>query len=265
MHRDLQRQRHVVVVMRARRDVDVDADVLVVERGDRLLRRAAGGDRREGRDRDRHLLAEARLRRRCLRRCAAAGSQACACSCRSSAAGSRAPAGPANRMSACVRLRSACSVSVPVVVGRDRHAAVDARSTPGDAICSPYSCSRVRSTSSSSTSMITSGRALSIAESTRAAAAMRSGVSLIVSALVRGRRRDAPRVEHQAQQVHRLLEIGVAQVERADDFFFVLAALGRRVGNDEDGLRRGDAEERARRAGDGAQRVLERGVAQVDA
>ena len=32
--------------------------------------------------------------------------------------------------------------------------------------------------------MITSGRALSIAEITRAAAAMRSGVSLIVSALV---------------------------------------------------------------------------------
>ena len=54
----------------------------------------------------------------------------------------------------------------------------------GEAICSPYSSSFVRSTSSSSTSMITSGRALSIADSTRAAAAIRSGVSLIVSALV---------------------------------------------------------------------------------
>ena len=34
---NLQRQRHLVVVVRARRDVDVDADVLVVERRDRLL------------------------------------------------------------------------------------------------------------------------------------------------------------------------------------------------------------------------------------
>ena len=81
--RHLQRQRHVVVVMRARRDVDVHADVLVVERGDRLLRRAAGGDRRERRDRDRHALAESRLRRRCLPRCAAAGWPASACWCRS--------------------------------------------------------------------------------------------------------------------------------------------------------------------------------------
>ena len=62
LNADFQRQRHVVVVVRARRDVDVDADVLVVERRDRLLRRAAGGDRRERRDRHRHALAEPRLR-----------------------------------------------------------------------------------------------------------------------------------------------------------------------------------------------------------
>ena len=55
---DLERQRHLVVVMGARRDVDVHADVLVVERRDRLLRHAAGGDRREGGDRHRHALAE---------------------------------------------------------------------------------------------------------------------------------------------------------------------------------------------------------------
>ena len=48
---DPQRQRHLAVVMRARRDVDVHADVLVVERRDRLLRDAAGGDGRERRDR----------------------------------------------------------------------------------------------------------------------------------------------------------------------------------------------------------------------
>ena len=118
---DLQRQRHVVVVVRARRDVDVDADVLVVERRDRLLRRAAGRDRRERRDRHRHLLAESRLRRRCLPRCAAAGWPACACWCRSSAAGSRAPAGRRSSTSDCVRLRSACR--------RERSGGVGRRST----------------------------------------------------------------------------------------------------------------------------------------
>ncbi len=55
---------------------------------------------------------------------------------------------------------------------------------PGLAICRPYSFSRVRSTSSSSTSMTTSGRALSIAVMIRPAAATRSGVSLMVMALV---------------------------------------------------------------------------------
>ena len=79
-----------------------------------------------------------------------------------------------------------------------------------------------------------------------------------------GRRRDAPRVEHHAQQIHRLLEIGVAQIERPDDLFLVLAALGRRVRDDDDRLRRGDAEERARRAGDRGERVVERRVAQID-
>ena len=55
---------------------------------------------------------------------------------------------------------------------------------PGEAICKPYSCRCVRFTSSSSTSMITSGRALSIAVMILPAAAMRSGVSLMVIALV---------------------------------------------------------------------------------
>jgi hypothetical protein len=59
---DFQPERHVVVVVRPRRDVDVHADVLIVERRDRLLRLTAGCDRREGRHRDRDALAEARLR-----------------------------------------------------------------------------------------------------------------------------------------------------------------------------------------------------------
>ncbi len=71
----------------------------------------------------------------------------------------------------------------------------------------------------------------------RAAAAIRSGVSWIVMALVAGGRRDAAGVDDDPQQVDRLLEIGVAQIERLDDLFLVLAALGRRVGNDGDGPR----------------------------
>ena len=71
-------------------------------------------------------------------------------------------------------------------------------------------------------------------------------------------------VEHQPEHVHRLFGIGVAQVERPDDLFLVLAALRRCVGNDDDRLRRVDAEERPRRARDGVQCVVERGVPQVD-
>ena len=78
------------------------------------------------------------------------------------------------------------------------------------------------------------------------------------------RRRDAPRVEDHAQQIHRFLEVRVAQVERAHDFFFILAALGRRIRDDDDGFRRGHAKEGARRPGDGTERVVERGIPQVD-
>ena len=55
---------------------------------------------------------------------------------------------------------------------------------PGDANCNPYSAKRVRFTSSSSTSISTSGRALSIMLMRRPAASMRSGVSVIVIAFV---------------------------------------------------------------------------------
>ena len=83
----------------------------------------------------------------------------------------------------------------------------------------------MRSTSSSSTSITTSGRALSMALMTRAAAAMRSGESLIVIALVAGMPAMRRASIDDAQQVDRLLEIRVAQVERADDLFLVLASL----------------------------------------
>ena len=80
--RHLQRQRHLVVVMRPRRDVDVHADRFVDERGDRLLVDAAGGDRREGRHRHGHALAEARLRGDRPRTFATADWQASGSTCR---------------------------------------------------------------------------------------------------------------------------------------------------------------------------------------
>ena len=55
---------------------------------------------------------------------------------------------------------------------------------PGVAISSPYSRILMRSTSSSSTSMTTSARALSMALITLAAASIFSGVSLMVIALI---------------------------------------------------------------------------------
>ena len=61
---------------------------------------------------------------------------------------------------------------------------------------------------------------------------MRSGVSLIVMALVAVIGAMPARVDDDAQQVDRFLEVGVAQVERADDLLLVLAPLGRRVGDD---------------------------------
>ena len=70
-------------------------------------------------------------------------------------------------------------------------------------------------------------------------------------------RRQPPGVDDDAQQVERFLEVGVAQVERPDDLFLVLAPLGRRVGNDGDRALRRDAVEVARRRRQRLQRVLE--------
>ena len=94
---------------------------------------------------------------------------------------------------------------------------------------------------------------------------MRSGVSLIVIALVAAHRRDAARVDDDAQQIDGFLQVGVAQIERPDDLFLVLAALRRRVGNDGDRARRGHAVEVARGRGHRLSAVFERAVAQVDA
>ena len=77
-------------------------------------------------------------------------------------------------------------------------------------------------------------------------------------------RRDAARVEDQPHQVHRFLQVGVAQVKRPHDLFLVFTALGRRIRYHGDRARRRDAKEAARRAGHGVERVLERRVAEVD-
>ena len=75
---------------------------------------------------------------------------------------------------------------------------------------------------------------------------------------------DAPRVDDDAEEVDRFLEIRVAQVERPDDLFLVLTSLGGRIGRDGHRARRGDSIEVvcARRHGD--ERVLERCVVQID-
>ena len=136
---------------------------------------------------------------------------------------------------------------------------------PGLATCSPYSFSRVRSTSSSSTSITTSGRALSIAWMMRPAAATRSGVSLMVMALVAATRRQPAGIDDDAQDVDGLLQIGVAEEERADDLLLVLAALGGGVGNHRHGARRGDPPEMPGARRQRRERLVDRGVAKIDA
>ncbi len=71
-------------------------------------------------------------------------------------------------------------------------------------------------------------------------------------------------VHDDAQQVDGVLQLGVAQVERAHDLVFVLAALGGRVGHDRDRARRGDLEEITRARGHRREGRLELGVAQLD-
>ena len=83
----------------------------------------------------------------------------------------------------CVRFRRSRKVNGSGVIDADPLMPVGPV-TLGEATCRPYSSRRVRSTSSSSTSITTSGRALSMAEISRPAAATRSGVSLIEMALV---------------------------------------------------------------------------------
>ena len=80
--------------------------------------------------------------------------------------------------------------------------------------------------------MTTSGRALSIALMMRAGRGDPLRRVLDRDGVGRRQLRDPPRVDDDAQDVDRFLEIGVAQIERADDLVFVLAALGRRVGHD---------------------------------
>ena len=80
-----------------------------------------------------------------------------------------------------------------------------------------------------------------------------------------GRRQagDSPKIDDDAKEVDGFLEIGVAQVEGANDLVFVFAPLRGRVGNDGDGPRRGDLVEVARARRDRGQRVLEADVAQL--
>ena len=75
---------------------------------------------------------------------------------------------------------------------------------------------------------------------------------------------DSARVDHDAQQIHRLFEVGVAEIERPDDVFLVLAPLGGRVGNDRDRARRRHAIEVLRARRNRLQRLVERLIANLD-
>ncbi len=103
--------------------------------------------------------------------------------------------------------------------------------------------------------MTTSGRALSMASMSRPAAAMRSRVSFTAMTLVAAGATRRASIDD-AQDVDRFLDVGVAQEERLDDLFLVLAALGWRVGNHGDRARAGDAIEIARGVRHRLQRAL---------
>ncbi len=260
---NLQRQRHLIVVVRPRRDVDVHADVLVVERRDRLLGDAAGGDRRERRDRHRHALAEPGLRGNAFR-----GPQLRVGQRAGVLVGLEQSVEEARQVGQeDVRLREVAQVAQRHAVAVDRHLRRRCRSARvagrGD-LQRRNSRSRVRSTSSSSTSMTTSGRALSMA----AISLPRRGHALgrvLDGDGVGGRGgRHAPHIDDDPQQVHRFLQVGVAQEEGADDLLLVLAALGRRVGHDGDGALGRDPVEVAGGRRHRLQRRFERAVAQVD-
>ena len=98
----------------------------------------------------------------------------------------------------------------------------------------------------------------------RSAAATLSGVSLIVSALVPGDGRDAPRAQHDAQQVDRLLEVGVREEQRLHHLLLELAALGRRVGHHVQHLRVHHAVEGVPGRRERGERLVEADVLQVE-
>ena len=144
-------------------------------------------------------------------------------------------------MSDCVRLRSVCSVTSPAASLVDRHAAVRDRSAirwrrrrdlqPVFLQLRPVHFEQLDVDDDFRPRLVDRG------EDARGRGDPLRRV-LDRQRVGGGGRRDPPRVEHHAQQIHRFLQVGVAQVERPDDFFLVLAALGRRVGDDHDGLRR---------------------------
>ena len=136
---------------------------------------------------------------------------------------------------------------------------------PGDAIWSPYSRSFVRSTSSSSTSMHHFRPRLVDRRDDAAGRGDAFGRVLDRERVGAGHARHAARVDDDAQEIDRLLQLGVAQIERPDDLLLVLAALGRRVRDDRDRARRRHAEERSRSSASPTPSASsKRGVAQLD-
>ena len=123
----------------------------------------------------------------------------------------------------------------------------------------------MRSTSSSSTSIITSGRALSIGGDQLGGRRDPLRRVLDRNRVGRGDRRHLADVDDDAQQIDRFLEVGVAEIERPHDRLFVLAPLGGSVGNDGERPGSRHAVEGVGGRGQRRHRVCQRRIAQVDA
>ena len=259
-HRQLQRQRDLVVVMGAGGDVDVHPDILVLVRRDRLLVDAAGGDGGERGDRHGHPLTEPRLCGDALRR-----------------AYVRIGERPCVRVvleEPVVDARHArhehvglCQVAdvlqrqvVAVDVGRSRDALGTGRGDLEAVLAQPRAIDLEQLD-------VDDDFRPRLVDSRDEAAGGRDPLGRVFQRdrVGRGDGRDLADVHDDAKEIDDLLDVGITEVEDLDDRLLVLAALGRRVGDDGDRPGSRHPIERAGRGGERGERLGQRDVAQVDA
>ena len=228
--------------MCTRGDLDIDADVLVVERGDRLLQNAAGGDGGKSGDRNGDAFAEPCLSRESL-------------GCPQLRVGQRA--------CVAVGLQQFVEQAWDVReedVGRGQIQHVVQRKTLTVDVHRPVETRRAWRRNLQS--VLAETRAIELEELdiddhfwarfVDRGDQRRGRCHALRRVLDRdsvGRRDggEAPAVDHNPEEVERLLYVGVAEIERADDLFFVFGSFGRRVRNDRYGALRCHAIEVARR------------------